>query len=329
MIEGDGGEGPAAPAIPDDVPCAGCGYNLRGLTVDGACPECGHDRGASVDAEIARQATHRPIDGAWARQVVEGLYSLLFSFALTVGVVFLAIWHVSNVMFDRYSPGRYVILAILAAAWVGGGYGVWKMTRAEPGRPLRPWPRRWIYLARWSRTAYLLVPFVWAVEVWERNRSSPLAASLCFFAGATSQAAVASLLCILALRVGRRWLAAESALFLVVAVSIFGLSGSFPFPSLRDTAHSSLDLLVKIPSLPLGSAEGLAELWSILRWPSLTVSRSFWLAMNLVPLWAVAILGRLLFAYRAAARTGHVVAPAAVTPPAAGELGSTPSSSRP
>lgn len=36
------GAKPSAPrSIPHDLPCAGCGYNLRGLTTDRKCPECG------------------------------------------------------------------------------------------------------------------------------------------------------------------------------------------------------------------------------------------------------------------------------------------------
>jgi uncharacterized repeat protein (TIGR04138 family) len=31
------------PTIDSDVPCAACGYNLRGLVFDGRCPECGLD----------------------------------------------------------------------------------------------------------------------------------------------------------------------------------------------------------------------------------------------------------------------------------------------
>lgn len=27
--------------MPDDAFCAGCGYSLRGLAIDGHCPECG------------------------------------------------------------------------------------------------------------------------------------------------------------------------------------------------------------------------------------------------------------------------------------------------
>ena len=31
------------PTIASDIPCAACGYNLRGLVFDGRCPECGVD----------------------------------------------------------------------------------------------------------------------------------------------------------------------------------------------------------------------------------------------------------------------------------------------
>src|SRR4051794_27404884 len=34
-------DGPASIPIEIDLPCAGCKYNLRGLTTDGRCPECG------------------------------------------------------------------------------------------------------------------------------------------------------------------------------------------------------------------------------------------------------------------------------------------------
>src|SRR5438067_12659663 len=32
---------PAPPIIEQDVPCAACAYNLRGLRIDQRCPECG------------------------------------------------------------------------------------------------------------------------------------------------------------------------------------------------------------------------------------------------------------------------------------------------
>ena len=36
------------PTIEQDVPCAGCGYDLRGLSPEGNCPECGFGIAKSV-----------------------------------------------------------------------------------------------------------------------------------------------------------------------------------------------------------------------------------------------------------------------------------------
>lgn len=44
----------AAPiGVEADVPCIACGYNVRGLPVDGRCPECGHEVPPSVAAHRA------------------------------------------------------------------------------------------------------------------------------------------------------------------------------------------------------------------------------------------------------------------------------------
>jgi hypothetical protein len=37
-----------------DIPCRKCGYNLRGLAVDGRCPECATPVGVSINGELLR-----------------------------------------------------------------------------------------------------------------------------------------------------------------------------------------------------------------------------------------------------------------------------------
>jgi hypothetical protein len=52
---GSGGEVPRPPpdpAVPIDVACVRCGYNLRTLAVDALCPECGHPVFPSVLAKL-------------------------------------------------------------------------------------------------------------------------------------------------------------------------------------------------------------------------------------------------------------------------------------
>jgi hypothetical protein len=48
-------------AVESDRPCPGCGYNLRGLPLDGHCPECG----------TAVQASRRALDDPLSRMPVE------------------------------------------------------------------------------------------------------------------------------------------------------------------------------------------------------------------------------------------------------------------
>lgn len=53
-----------------DVPCASCGYNLRGLAGDGRCPECGASVARSLEIHLNPIA---PAQIFWARTVLAGL----------------------------------------------------------------------------------------------------------------------------------------------------------------------------------------------------------------------------------------------------------------
>ena len=40
--------------VDEDITCRKCGYNLRGLPTDGACPECGSAVGHSTHGDLLR-----------------------------------------------------------------------------------------------------------------------------------------------------------------------------------------------------------------------------------------------------------------------------------
>ena len=70
----------AAPAVVDltgDLPCVGCGYNLKGLSISGACSECGTPVRATILARVdpmaeQLQPLRRPRPTAWGLMVWSG-----------------------------------------------------------------------------------------------------------------------------------------------------------------------------------------------------------------------------------------------------------------
>lgn len=102
-----------------DLPCVRCGYNLRGLSPDGRCPECGADVCASLVDPGIKPLTHS--NPAWVRTVREALLLLLAAaaseIAVSAGVV----------------PYRHNHLDVIAAAVANvlACYGVWKLAAPE------------------------------------------------------------------------------------------------------------------------------------------------------------------------------------------------------
>ena len=89
----------------EDVPCRACGYNLRGLTLPGRCPECGENLDYSVQEFDAARHLTLPVDRGWAGQILEGARLSLISFGLIVAVSFAPGW-----MWESKKPGRVCCL---------------------------------------------------------------------------------------------------------------------------------------------------------------------------------------------------------------------------
>ena len=79
---------PAQPVFVDtttlnvDTPCVICGYNLRGLTVDKVCPECGSAIGRSIHGNMLRYA-----DPKWLGSVLLGVRLTLWNILATIALV--------------------------------------------------------------------------------------------------------------------------------------------------------------------------------------------------------------------------------------------------
>jgi hypothetical protein len=145
------GEGGSGAEIPFELICAGCGYDLRGLTVAGRCPECGKPCWETVD-EYARRAGR----GRWVEMrrltrqpaaVVRGIREGS-GYAIAANVLAIAIalspesWH------RLRTPTRVALLAALCTAMALAAMSAWKWANAvalEGGAG-----GRWAKARRWG-----------------------------------------------------------------------------------------------------------------------------------------------------------------------------------
>ena len=142
--EGDDPRQPAAVGGPTDVsqdmPCLGCGYNLRGLRSDGRCPECGKPVRHTLDGDLLSFGPR-----AYLRKLRRGVLLLLIAFmgsALDGGMgllsygVLLALNLSETLPYGTY--GLWELLDIMKAVSpvqkVALLLGAWFVTAREPGR---------------------------------------------------------------------------------------------------------------------------------------------------------------------------------------------------
>jgi hypothetical protein len=243
--------------INQDVPCEKCGYNLRGLTIPGRCPECGTNLEPSVVAYEIRWREATPIDPGWARQVRAGARLALVALGLMVLPLNLPHeWFrmpFRNAPLAR-TPGRVAMLSIECVAWTLAWAAAWRLSAVEPGGA--GWPRRrgeGVAVARrWLSTAYLLVPFAWAWAAWDTQNAS-LARSMpgivLFVAGFLNGFIVLWRIAQILQR-GGAWLLALFARLLALAVPITSLI--FWSDGFGEGDPSSLGLMLGLPVYPFG-----------------------------------------------------------------------------
>lgn len=107
--------------IAEDMPCVHCGYNLRGLTPEMSCPECGTPINRSIFGNQLRYA-----DPEWLKKLLFGttlkLWNIVIGLVIGVGAAIVMMVGL---------PAVLVILLML----VGAGLGLWAtflITTQEP-----------------------------------------------------------------------------------------------------------------------------------------------------------------------------------------------------
>jgi hypothetical protein len=109
-------------AVAWDVPCQGCGYNLRGLPAAGQCPECGAPAAASLRGNLLQFS--RP---EWIRQLSRGARLSMWGAGLTL---LTAVVGIPVLIFTRRARGLFQLVMIVGrvVGWTGG----WLLTEPDP-----------------------------------------------------------------------------------------------------------------------------------------------------------------------------------------------------
>jgi hypothetical protein len=246
------GPPPVSPSRPVafDLPCAQCGYNLRGLSPAGCCPECGLRISDSAYAD----AFVGPLP--WVRTVARGVERLCAIMALYPPLILAVIllFSVRHVVGLLVAWGLWLVLQFWHVR------AVWQIATLQPSDGPRRISRRGRALALAELCAALLLV---APLTWLTPRMFPMdlwGAALLLTAG-TEAYAVMELGCSLAERLGTyriTWRGRGAGIF--YASSLVLLSGLLIMPRLTHAVNVRVILAVALCGALAGALWRLIEL---------------------------------------------------------------------
>lgn len=103
--------------VQEDLGCVGCDYNLRTRPLDGVCPECGRPvRETIAFPRLSRSASR------WLTSLVDSVTVLLIAFAADL------------ILLRVGGRNDATAIALAMIPWGLTWFGIWLLTRPEPGR---------------------------------------------------------------------------------------------------------------------------------------------------------------------------------------------------
>lgn len=134
-----------------DLNCLSCGYNLRGLSPDGRCPECGIAVGKSAYGDLLGYC-----EPTWVESLASGMNWIVAYLAMTiiglVGMFFLGV-----ALQPGQSDASMMILVFAGGVGLIEIVGYWKLTTPEPSRLSEPTVLSPPTVARYGRITALVV----------------------------------------------------------------------------------------------------------------------------------------------------------------------------
>lgn len=143
-----------------DVACRGCGYNLRGLLRDGACPECGSPVARSLESDLLEFASP-----AYLETLHKGVFLILTGVILQIlSVIGSFVVGFSVSALGRAGIGAMVLVQVCSTAFLLIElYGWWLFSEADPGytgRNTGQTPRRIVRITLMVQAPVVLVQLV-------------------------------------------------------------------------------------------------------------------------------------------------------------------------
>jgi hypothetical protein len=112
---------PVPTVVETDTPCRKCQYNLRGLSSEGRCPECGSAVGLSLRGDLIRYS-----DPVWVDTLRQGITLILWA---VVAFIFAAVVTAITKNANQKSVAGALVSVAAYAMYLGGA---WLLTTPDP-----------------------------------------------------------------------------------------------------------------------------------------------------------------------------------------------------